>query len=67
MKAYKGFNKVRGGVGAILVIALERETTSDIIEWKAAIVDGVNIKANTWYCLKDGDFWRWSHEFRAEG
>ena len=48
-------NKVRGGVGAILVIALESETSTDIIAWKAAIVDGEKIKADTWYCLKDGE------------
>ena len=46
---------MRGGVGAILVIALESETSTDIIAWKAAIVDGEKIKADTWYCLKDGE------------
>ena len=29
---------------------------TDIIEWKAAVVDGVKIKADTWYCLKNGEF-----------
>ena len=48
-------NKVKGGIGAILVIALEPIDTTDIIEWKAAVVDGVKIKADTWYCLKDGE------------
>ena len=49
-------NKVRGGVGAILVIVLEAETSTDIIAWKATVVDGEKIKADTWYCLKDGEF-----------
>ena len=48
-------NKVKGGIGAILVIALEPIDTTDIIEWKAVVVDGVKIKADTWYCLKDGE------------
>ena len=47
-------NKVKGGIGAILVIALEPSDSTDIIEWKAAIVDGKKIKADTWYCLKNG-------------
>ena len=49
-------NKVKGGIGAILVIALETLDMTDIIEWKAAVVDGVKIKADTWYCLKNGEF-----------
>ena len=48
-------NKVKGGIGAILVIALEPLDTTDIIEWKAAVVDGKKIKADTWYCLKNGE------------
>ena len=48
-------NKVKGGIGAILVIALEPIDTTDIIEWKAAVVDGKKIKADTWYCLKNGE------------
>ena len=49
-------NKVKGGIGAILVIALEQKDAEDIIEWKAVVVDGVKIKADTWYCLKNGEF-----------
>ena len=47
--------KVNGGIGAILVIAEENEYDSDIKEWKAFVVDGERIKADTWYCLKDGE------------
>ena len=48
-------NKVKGGIGAILVIALEPIDSTDIIEWKAVVVDGKKIKADTWYCLKNGE------------
>ena len=48
--------KVRGGLGAILVIAEECEDTYDITSWKAAKVDGEKIKADTWYELVDGEF-----------
>ena len=48
--------KVRGGVGAILVIAVENDNNSDIKEWKAAVVDGYKIKADTWYKLENGEF-----------
>ena len=46
---------VKGGIGAILVIAEENEYDNDIKEWKAFVVDGVKIRADTWYCLKDGE------------
>ena len=45
---------VKGGIGAILVIAEEKEEDYDVADWKAVIVDGENVKADTWYCLKDG-------------
>ena len=48
-------NKVKGGIGAILIIALEPIDSTDIIECKAVVVDGEKIKADTWYCLKDGE------------
>ena len=48
--------KVRGGVGAILVIAVENDNNSDIKEWEAAVVDGYKIKADTWYKLENGEF-----------
>ena len=47
---------MRGGVGAVLVIAEEKETNYDIAEWKAAVVDGERIKADTWYKLVNGEF-----------
>nr|DAE14283.1 MAG TPA: hypothetical protein [Siphoviridae sp. ct0uL16] len=47
--------KVRGGLGAILVIAEENITDYNVMNWIAAQVDGVAIKADTWYRLnKDG-------------
>jgi hypothetical protein len=48
--------KVRGGMGSILVIAEEQESSYDVSDWKAVVVDGKNIKADTWYILVDGEF-----------
>ena len=48
--------KVKGGVGAVLVIVEENETSYNIKEWKAAVVDGEKIKPDTWYMLKNGEF-----------
>ena len=47
---------VKGGLGAILIIAEENEDDFKIKDWKAAVVDGENIKADTWYKLVDGEF-----------
>ena len=46
---------VRGGKGAVLVIAEERGCSYDIIAWKAVVVDGEKIKENTWYRLDGGE------------
>ena len=48
--------KVKGGIGSVLVIVEEESNSYDIKEWKAAVVDGEKIKADTWYMLKDGEF-----------
>ena len=48
--------KARGGLGAILVICIEKEHSYNIKEWKASVVDGVNLKPDVWYTLKDGEF-----------
>ena len=47
--------KIKGGMGAILVIAVKNDEYYDIKEWKAFVVDGENIKPDTWYKLKNGD------------
>ena len=47
--------KVKGGLGAILVICVENDGNYDIKEWKAIVVDGETIKAGTWYTLQDGE------------
>ena len=47
--------QVKGGIGAILVIAEERDNTYDIVDWKAVVVDGDVVKADTWYRLKNGE------------
>ena len=46
---------VKGGIGAILVIAEESQNTYDVESWKAVIVDGKKIKADTWYKLDNGE------------
>jgi len=48
--------KVKGGLGAVLVIAEECEDSYEIKEWLAAVVDGETIKPDVWYCLKNGEF-----------
>ena len=48
--------KIRGGLGALLVCAIENYENYDVQTWAAAIVDGDKIKADTWYTVKDGQF-----------
>ena len=48
--------KIKGGMGAILTCAVEKEDSYDIETWAVAVVDGENIKADTWYTVKDGKF-----------
>ena len=47
--------KVKGGLGAVLVIVEENSTDCDIKEWKAVVVDGEKVKADTWYKLENGE------------
>ena len=47
--------KVKGGIGALLVIGVENADNYDLKEWKAVVVDGETVKADTWYTLKDGE------------
>ena len=47
--------RVKGGIGSILVIAEEKEDTHDIVDWKAVLVDGEVVKADTWYRLENGE------------
>ena len=46
--------KIKGGLGAVLVICEENADNLDIKEWLAFVVDGEDIKADTWYKLVDG-------------
>ena len=48
--------KVRGGIGALLVIAEEDEDDYEISIWKAVVVDGKEIKPNTWYGFRNSVF-----------
>ena len=54
--------KVRGGLGAILIIAEEASDNFDIVNWKAVLVDGATIKADTWYTLVDGELREYGQE-----
>ena len=45
---------VRGDIGAILVIGEESDDSYDLLAWKAVVVDGEVIKADTWYKLVNG-------------
>ena len=48
--------KIRGGMGAILVCAVEKDTNYNIATWAAVVVDGEKIKPDTWYTVKGGQF-----------
>ena len=38
------------------MIVEEERKSYNISKWKAVVVDGERIKADTWYKLKDGEF-----------
>ena len=46
--------RVKGGLGAVLVIAEENELDYSVKEFATAIVDGKDIKADTWYKIENG-------------
>ena len=46
--------RVKGGLGAVLVIAEEDRMDYSVKEFATAIVDGKDIKADTWYKLENG-------------
>lgn len=43
--------RAKGGMGALLIIAEEYEGSYAVRDWKAVVVDGITIKADTWYRL----------------
>ena len=47
--------KVKGGLGAILVICVEQNNSHDIKEYKTLVVDGETIKPGVWYTLENGE------------
>ena len=47
--------RVKGGLGSVLVIAEEKQTSYAIETWKAVVIDGEQIKADTWYMLVNGE------------
>ena len=48
--------KVRGDLGAVLVVAVENDHNYDIKEWKAGVVDGDVLKPGIWYTVHDGEW-----------
>ena len=46
--------RVKGGLGSVLVIAEEKVNDYSVKEFATAIVDGKDIKADTWYKLENG-------------
>ena len=48
-------NKAKGGIGSILIFVLEQEESYKIEDWKAVVVDGETIKADTWYKFEKGE------------
>ena len=46
---------VKGGLGSLLVIAEEKDNNCNISNWKAVVVDGETVKADTWYKLVNGE------------
>ena len=40
---------------AVDVRAEENPNNYEIKDWMAVVVDGINVKADTWYELKDGE------------
>ena len=50
-------NRVKGGIGSVLVLVEENKNDFEIRHWKAEVVDGERIKADTWYQLdENGEF-----------
>ena len=47
-------SKAKGGKGSVIVL-VERDDDYNIIDFKAAQVDGNKIKADTWYKLENGE------------
>ena len=47
--------KVKGGLGALLVLCEEQDDNYDIKEWVVIKVDGEKVKADTWYTLENGE------------
>ena len=48
--------KVKGGLGAILVLCEEAKDSYQVAAYKVEVVDGKKIKADTWYKLVNGEF-----------
>ena len=54
--------RVKGGLGAVLVLCEEETGNYKVASYKVEVVDGERIKANTWYALVNGEFKEASNE-----
>ena len=54
--------RVKGGLGAVLVLCEEETDSYKVASYKVEVVDGERIKANTWYALVNGEFKEASNE-----
>ena len=48
--------KVKGGLGAVLILCEEARDSYKVAAYKVEVVDGERIKADTWYKLVNGEF-----------
>ncbi len=47
--------RVKGGMGAVLVLVEENQYDCIIKNWRAFVVDGETVKPDAWYALVDGE------------
>ena len=47
--------KAKGGMGAILIIAIENGKNYNVKEHATIVIDGEKYKSDTWYTLEDGE------------
>ncbi|MBQ9458310.1 MAG: hypothetical protein IJU66_00070, partial [Oscillospiraceae bacterium] len=46
--------RIRGGLGALLTIAEERDDSNTVKWWKSFKIDGKRYRPDTWYRLDEG-------------
>ena len=46
---------IRGGMGAMLTIAVESKMSFNIVAWKSFVIDGETYKPDVWYTIRNGE------------